>query len=270
VLRRLLARCLPRHRRSRLVAGLDRLCVTVHEAYENLNYDMHENGERFVLERLARQRPGATVFDVGANVGDWTALAAGLAPGATVHAFEIVPATHAQLVERVRGLPNVHAHPLGLGDAPGRVTVHYADDLRMVASCIEGASRSILGVETRPIEAEVSTGDAFCAARGIRAIDFLKIDVEGYEPHVLRGFRDMLGAGSIAMVQFEYGYVNAVERFLLRDFYDFLAPFGMRIGKIFPAHVEFRDYALREENFLGPNYLAVRETETSLIEALSG
>jgi hypothetical protein len=52
---------------------------------------------------------------------------------------------------------------------------------------------------------------------GDPGIDLLKLDTEGAEHLVLRGFDGALARGRIAAVQFEYGRVNAVTGFLLRD-----------------------------------------------------
>lgn len=265
-----LLRTLPRHRDSRLLRRIDRWCTVYHEAFENRNYDFHANGENFVLETLARQRDVRTILDVGANVGDWAAMAATQLPGARVHSFEIVPATRALLAQRVASLPNVQVHACGLGAAVGEVEVHVTEGMNANSTCVGGVTE--LFHKTRPatVTAPVDTGDRFLAAQGITHVDFLKLDVEGYEPQVLAGFAEALAAGRIRMIQFEYGWVNAMVRFLLKDFYDLLQPKGMRIGKIFPGHVEFRDYSLYEENFFGPNYLAVHESMDEWIRALQG
>jgi hypothetical protein len=71
-------------------------------------------------------------------------------------------------------------------------------------------------------------------------------------------------------VQFEYGYVNVLTKHLLRDFHQLLEAAGLVVGKIYPNHVDFRTYRLPDEDFLGPNYLAVRRSQERLIAALSG
>jgi FkbM family methyltransferase len=269
MLKRQLARILPKYRKSRVLRRIDRMCVGFHEAYENYNYDFHANGESFVLEKIASQLRVGTVLDVGANVGDWTTMAAGKLPGATIHAFEIVPETFEAMRARCAGSPTVRAYPFGLSDVPGEVVVYCAKDLSAVATCVPDITRMFLKVEPGTVKSRVTTGDLFCAEIGVDRIDFLKLDVEGFEPQVLRGFRGKLEAGDIRVIQFEYGYVNVLVKFLLKDFYDLLTPYGMKIGKIFPEHVEFRDYDLREENFLGPNYLAVHASETELLRDLA-
>jgi Methyltransferase FkbM domain len=101
-------------------------------------------------------------------------------------------------------------------------------------------------------------GDEFLAREGISQVDFLKLDVEGAEHLVLEGLEGYLREQRIRLVQFEYGRVNILTHFLLRDFYQLFAKYGYAVGKVFPDYVEFREYELKDEDFLGPNYLACR------------
>jgi hypothetical protein len=71
------------------------------------------------------------------------------------------------------------------------------------------------------------------------------------------------------MVQFEYGYINITTKRLLIDYYNFFEKYDYLVGKIFPKIVEFRKYNLIYEDFLGPNFIAVKKTETELIKLLS-
>jgi hypothetical protein len=41
------------------------------------------------------------------------------------------------------------------------------------------------------------------------------------------------------------------------------------LGKIFPKKVEFRKYDFIYEDFIGPNFIAVKKSETKLIDLLS-
>jgi hypothetical protein len=70
------------------------------------------------------------------------------------------------------------------------------------------------------------------------------------------------------MVQFEYGYINIATRILLIDYYEFFTKHGYIVGKLYPNKVEFRDYAFKHEDFIGPNFIAVRKTDIELIELL--
>ena len=116
----------------------------------------------------------------------------------------------------------------------------------------------------KSIDCEVTSGDAFCAARGIAAVDFLKVDVEGAEHLVFEGFAGALQERRIRFIQFEYGRVNILTGFLLKNFYELFARHGYVVGKIYPDYVDVREYDLGDEDFLGPNYLACRHDEPLL------
>ncbi len=130
-------------------------------------------------------RPGAVIFDVGANFGYYSLmLASALGGNCEVHAFEPVSETYAKLVRHIElnGLGCIHPHRLALSDAPGTASMSG----RMGNS---GAAYLEPGTGDVP----VSTLDAFVAEHRLERLDFIKIDVEGFEERVLRG-----GAGALS------------------------------------------------------------------------
>jgi hypothetical protein len=117
--------------------------------------------------------------------------------------------------------------------------------------------------------AELMAGDDYVRQRDLGTIDFLKIDVEGAEHLVLKGFRETLEARRIQCVQFEYGAFSIQTRVLLADYYDALGR-NYWIGKIFPGSVEFRDYHWTMENFRFANFLGVSRSRPDLRELAKG
>jgi len=233
--------------------------ATLERAYlraSNLNVmDARTNGEFALLDCLSGRLPFRSVFDVGANVGDWTTAAAHAFPAATVHAFEPSPHTFVTLTERLaeRGLvaPRVVAVPLALAESKGRRSLYeYASS--DLASFTDWHGRAMY---TTVVEADA--GAAFAEGLGIEQVDFLKIDVEGYEMDVLQGFAPWVRTGRLGFVQFEYGIFALERRIHLRDFYDYFGS-GYRIGRIMPANVAFGDYDWRLETPYFANYLAAR------------
>ncbi len=260
-----LARFVARHRDTlvlRKVAGLCRRYLSWHS---NANYDAWSNGEAFVLETLSRYSP-RVLFDAGANVGDWSRMARRLCPSAGIHAFEISPPTFDRLLENTRGDASIRCRNVGLSDQPGTVTLHHYDDYPALTT----ASDYPHPFAFSSLEATVTTGDAYARENAIEHIDLLKIDVEGMEHQVLNGVSELLSRRAIDLVQFEYGRVNILSHFLLRDFHRFFGDRGYRVGKMYPRHVEFREYELEDEDFIGPNYLACREELAELLERLRG
>jgi FkbM family methyltransferase len=259
---------LARYRNHPVLAAADRSALAFHRALANVNYDIASNGERRVLAIIGATDP-RVIFDVGANCGDWSLAATRAAKGATIWAFEVVPATYQQLVANTSTVGAVRAINLGLAAVDGTAPVYCTDDSGL-ASCVPGLGEELHGGVSAVITGQFASGDEFCVSRGIARIDLLKIDVEGFEPSVLDGFDRMLGTGAVDAVQFEYGYANAKSKYLLRDFHHRFERLDMVVGKIFPDAVDFRPFRTTDEDFLGPNYLAVRRSSRALIDALSG
>jgi len=126
------------------------------------------------------------VIDAGANVGIFSAYAAKLG-ARKVYAFEPVKKTFEILKRNIaaNGLKGIVV-PINkaLGKAKGkeRISYLYAGDA--------GASMKLAPVRESQI-ADVTTIDDFMEGRG--RIDFIKMDVEGYEEEVLTGGRRAIG-----------------------------------------------------------------------------
>jgi FkbM family methyltransferase len=151
----------------------------------------------------AEQAP--VVYDVGANVGVFaTQLAQILADQSVeIHAFEPVPATFAKLVQSVQQLrlhDRVHPIAAAVLDDPHPVQLSYSARNSLYAR---------IAAQGTPRPGEVLarapgvTLDGFHASGGARPA-LLKIDVEGCEPAVLRGARQLLARPDRPAVLFEY------------------------------------------------------------------
>jgi FkbM family methyltransferase len=234
--------------------------------YDNFNYNPHTNGEYWLLSRLRRFNP-ATIFDVGANRGEWSEHCAKVFPSAKIHSFEIVPQTAERLRARINGNPNVVVNQFGLSDVNGESSVYIDPERDWLSSTVEGTEVINCGV-TRRISGRTATGDDYLAEHAIDQIDFLKIDVEGAEHRVLNGFARGLADRRITVIQFEYGHINIFSHFLLLDFYRLLEPLGFSLGKLYPDGVAFKPWDALAENFYGPNYVAVLSGRHDIIDAV--
>ena len=243
---------------------MGRSCYYFYRGFENRNFDLRNNGEEWCLRQLARADMRCA-FDVGANMGDWTALALRLWPGATVHAFELVPANFEKLQQHVGPSSRVQLNPVGLSDTETEIEVHYCSRTHFRASAY--AMPDVTG--TTLVKARVMRGDDYARQNRIERVDFLKIDVEGMEGAVLRGCSELLAQRRVRVIQFEYNITNIVSGFLLRHAYDMLIPLGYRLGKLYPNYVDFRPYELEHEDFCGPNFIAVRAEDAELQKLLS-
>jgi FkbM family methyltransferase len=161
--------------------------------------------ERHFIERcLAKRRGGGTAFDIGANVGVFTCLIAGMGQH-NVHAFEPIPETFCRLKQNVQAngmLDNCRLNCLAIGRGPDlvtfRVTENSSDTNQMVAFGTRPGGKS-RGIQT----VAVIDLDGYCHRQKIDYIDFLKIDVEGMEPHVLQGAHTLLKERKIGAILIE-------------------------------------------------------------------
>jgi FkbM family methyltransferase len=227
------------------------------------NHDFVTNGEARLLECLGPT--ATTILDVGANRGEWALEARRRCPNATIYCFEVASETRARLLENVAGVEGINVLDFGLADGTGFERVKYYPERDAVTSMFDfpHPEHYVWNKE------RVQVGDDFVKDQKLPHIDLLKIDTEGADFRVLRGFDAALSGGAISVVQFEYGYASILARELLIDFYEYLAPKNYVIGKVHPTRVDFRPYRLQDENFFGPNFVAVHRTHAALISRLA-
>lgn len=135
---------------------------------------------------LAEIRPTDCVWDVGANVGDYTKLLADRV--ARVIAFEPAPASFAQVQALEAVHANVSALPIGLGAVEERGVMHVASDQASAPwNTLLTPDASMDGMsDPQHVEVTVTTGDRL-VAEGVAQPNVVKIDVEGYELDVIKG-----------------------------------------------------------------------------------
>jgi len=131
----------------------------------------------------------ASVLDVGANNGHFSRAAAQCFPDATVHAFEPLQVCQEKLQKTARRFGRIQVHQLALGEEQGMVTMYenaYPDSSSLLPMT---ERHKDLWPKTRnetPIEVRRETLDDLRDRVG-DGPHFLKLDVQGYELHVLKG-----------------------------------------------------------------------------------
>jgi FkbM family methyltransferase len=231
---------------------------------------IEQSGEEWVLREVvapacrAAQTP--VVFDVGANVGDYSRLVRRHLPAALVYAFEPAAAVFKELERNLSAAAapeRFRPFNVGLSDEEKTVELYSytveGDEQSLISSIDRRLPTQVVSVEVSGSERiNVRTLDAFCEAEGVTRIDFLKLDVEGHEMSVFRGARGMLEAGAVSMIQFEFGPANIYSRTFFYDFWSLLHE-RFDLFRIIPRGVvPITYYGEHREVFLTTNYLAVR------------
>jgi len=229
--------------------------------------DQKTNGENFVLMAVGKYFGATpiTVFDVGANRGQWALNCLKYCPRTLLHCFELVPETCQRLKDVLKNRSVESLNDFGLSDENATVEVAYypASD---TGSSIEPLPWSL---KSQQVRCDTVKGSDYCREKKIEIIHMLKIDTEGHEMKVLHGFDEMLTKGQIYMIQFEYGKTWLPPHCQLADAYAFLSPRGYAIGRLFPKGVQFSEYSMfRDEHYRMGNYIAVRQEHKDLIKKL--
>jgi FkbM family methyltransferase len=200
------------------------------------------------------------VFDVGANVGDWAALALEIRSDLKIHCFEPSAATFRHLTARNFG-DGVVCNNFGFSSATREAHLQvYEEGSGLNSLYVRRGLEDGLGLATQSQTEiiRVETLDGYCQRAEVHSIDFLKIDVEGHELEVLKGAIRMLSRKAIRHIQFEYGGCNIDSRVLLKDIFDLFASYGYALYKLLADELRHVSrYDQRLENYQYQNWLAM-------------
>jgi FkbM family methyltransferase len=135
--------------------------------------------------------PGDVFFDVGANIGFFSLIAAKhIKARGSVYAFEPVPRNAARIARsaRLNGFGMIEVFTEAVGAKTGRAELLLARHIGGAMLAEAGAPPDMSG----RIKVDVVALDDAIAKRGLRPPTLVKIDVEGAEIDVLRGMTETL------------------------------------------------------------------------------
>jgi FkbM family methyltransferase len=189
-----------------------------------LNYhNDRDSGERRFLRDFLANRKAPVVLDVGANVGDYAAKVMTLVPAALLFAFEPHPKTF-QKLKLASERYGFKAFNVGCGDENAKLNLYdYANgDGSVHASIYRDVIETVHCGKSVAHLVDVVRLDEFVERLNLKEIDLLKIDTEGNEMAVLKGFKRFIDMRKIRAIHFEFNEMNVVSRVFFKDFYDFL------------------------------------------------
>ena len=165
-------------------------------------------------------QPTDTVLDIGANIGCTSLLFGSLT--SKVYSFEPSLTTYRWLVENVQRakLNNVEPINLGLGKEAGTFELTFAPNNRS-GGFVSNLTSASEGHQVEHIT--IARGDDFIREHQIAKVDFIKIDVEGFEQSVIEGLAATIARDQpIVALELNHWCLNAFQRTSVPDFFDFL------------------------------------------------
>lgn len=165
---------------------------------------------------IRNMKEGETFFDIGANMGQYSMLAA--KQGLKVHAFEPEAQNFALMVR------NIAINELGQTITPWPVALsdHISLDILHLSGMVAGGSCHAYGESTdfrgNPHQFPYSQGsmattlDHFCAKYG--PADHIKIDVDGFEHLVVKGGLVTFGRAKTVLIEINTNYPDHMDYIL--------------------------------------------------------
>jgi FkbM family methyltransferase len=212
-----------------------------------------------VAKKLLRKKD--TVFDVGANVGLFSVIYSRLVgENGRIFSFEPVPDTHWMFMETLalNRVVNVLPQKIALSDKSGSAIMHTFEQ---AYSAWSSFGSPVFGDHhpTSSTTVQVSTLDNFCSSKKIRNIDFLKLDVEGFEKQVLEGARKLLSAGRIKYLSFEISKIPLeASGTAPSEIFNLLESFGYKVYSFNSKNKKFEGPILDSTSFYD-NYYSSRD-----------
>ena len=187
------------------------------ETYEGKGSGYYQKRNFDFLKRLIRCPD--VILDIGANIGQNTVYYSDLAT--KVHAYEPVPQFFDVLSMNVaaNSCSSVVLHQVGIGDTTHmsrlKIMKKNIGHSRILADREKESDQEIT-IETIALDDDPIVGN----------IDFIKMDIEGYEVYALRGMQSLLAAHR-PILQIECMESNlSVHDFTTQDIITFLSSFG--------------------------------------------
>ncbi len=231
--------------------------------YDNIGFDdcnFDTNGEYKLLQNIIKDN--FVIFDVGANVGDWTnkLLSINNKPN-SINCFEPVKQTFDRLKLNVVN-DKVKFNNYAVCDSCGKKIFNFYGPTLQFSELSTLYRRAphiekMINMQPKEVIVKSITLDKFCKINNINHIDFLKIDTEGAELDVIVGASEILRKKIVKIIQFEYGGCYLDSKITLKQIFNILSV-NYLIYRILPEHLlEINQWNDKYENYLYSNYIAI-------------
>jgi FkbM family methyltransferase len=192
------------------------------------------------------------IFDVGSNNGQYLYLLLQnlkkLEP--TIHCFEPEKSAFDDLKHHFGDYPNVILNNFALGNKKDKLILFSEASGDVKSSFVDIGDDNLM---KKQYEIEITTLDNYCEEKNITKINFLKIDVEGFETNVVIGSERMIKNNGIERIQLEHGSTHSVVMGAsLYNFKKLLVDYGMYHIK--QNGIRKIKYTTQMEIFFNSNY----------------
>ncbi|MDC0874502.1 FkbM family methyltransferase [Flavobacteriaceae bacterium] len=197
------------------------------------------------------------IFDVGGNKGEYSKSLFKTFKDSKIYIFEPSKLNHSILIKRFKN-NNVVINNVAVSDKNESSKLYFSKQGEGIASLSKRKLDHFDINFNLSEEVTVITLKKFMVENKINKIDFLKLDIEGYELNALKGLEDFIH--KVDLIQFEFGGCNIDTRTFFQDFFYFFKSKNFQLYRIsFFGMIKINNYREFYENFTTTNYLAVNK-----------
>jgi FkbM family methyltransferase len=173
----------------------------------------------------------ATIFDIGANQGQFACACAWWFPGSQIISFEPSPSVFPILQNSVRKHANIRLVRNALGNRTGDLEFFENDYSHASSALVVTEEQKVLKPETarsRKITVPVTTLDQFTSGQLLAKPLLLKLDVQGFEKKVLEGGKNFLTQADFLLFECSYKALYETEP-LFSEMYAYVNSLGFEL-----------------------------------------
>lgn len=250
---------------SLVLAKIRNQCdLVIRRRFSVSDMDPAKNGEYALLKSVL---PNCSVFfDVGANKGEWTSYIITNKARATYKCTLFEPGANAfaRLKNTFDNNANVELNNIAVSNAPGFLEFYEEENAGGMSSAVKGWSAE----QIKPVQVPCTTIDQEIASKKLKSVDFMKIDVEGFDLKVMEGAANSLKAQIVGLIQFEYNECWLDAGSSLQKAYRLLTENNYKIYLIRPNGLMEYDVKTYGDFYSLSNFIAVAPGYHSYIKSL--
>jgi FkbM family methyltransferase len=191
---------------------------------------LEKTGEIAAFEKvfsLIKHNQPLIMFDCGAHHGHYTELMIRTLKkngieSFTIYLFEPAQIFQKELTQKFLNDSRCRLVNKAVSDSIGQSILYYpwagAGSASLAGSNENSINNTLDNAVTEIVD--IITLDDFCVQEKITKIDFLKLDIEGFEFRALLGLKKLMQQQKVQIIQFEQGIASLTTKQLLKDFWD--------------------------------------------------
>lgn len=220
--------------------------------------EVYDSGEIRLLRHLFDADENLVLFDIGGNIGTYSRYVCENFKHARVHVFEPSVVHYSKLEASLAEYRDqCQLNNFGLSSSNEELILYKDHEITGSATLVDRSNEAFSQIKEK---VKLVAIDDYISNMKIEKIDYIKIDVEGWEYEIIAGLRGQLESGIVKYVQFEVTRNTLKINKTIPDFFMLLNQYGYIIniirpsGRVVPAQID-DDLS---NIYMGTNYLAVR------------